>query len=50
MNYEEVLKFIEDNYLNSFDFEEIDSEIKLNSPITETTFVKETYLCNSSRG
>lgn len=43
MNYEEVLKFIEDNYLNSFDFEEIDSEIKLNSPITETTFVKETY-------
>lgn len=43
MDYEEVLKFIEDNYLNSFEFSNVDSEIKLNQPLEKTVFVKETY-------
>lgn len=43
MNYEEVLKYIEDNYLNDFEFSQIDNEIKLNNPLIETKFVKETY-------
>lgn len=43
MDYEEVLNFIDENYLDNFDFAEINSEIILNEPLSETNYFTMEY-------
>lgn len=43
LDMDEALQYIDENYLSNFDFENIDSEIKLNEAFKEQKIVKSTY-------